>query len=50
MQDQAASKACATYVFQATSESYHVNPPTVIGAYPTTAGNLEAWEHNLADG
>ena len=44
---EAASKACATYVFHATAEVYHVNPPTIIGAYPTTAGNLESWIHTV---
>lgn len=40
MQDQAASKACASYVSRTTNG---VNPPTVLGAYPTNVGNLESW-------
>jgi hypothetical protein len=38
--DQAASNACASYVSRTTTG---VNPPTVLAAYSTNAGNLESW-------
>ena len=38
--DQAASSACASYVSRTTTGA---NPPTVLAAYPTNAGNLESW-------